>query len=70
MATLTYGRSSSPEPSPRRGVLLRLLDTLAEQHMQHAHRQINRRQLRKATITSVTQPSSANVRSSTNPCDR
>jgi hypothetical protein len=69
MAALTVGGSSSPESPPRRGRLLRFLDALAEQQMQHSHRQINRRQVRKATITSVTQPSSTNERSSTSPCD-
>jgi hypothetical protein len=52
-----------------RGVLLRWLDTLAEWQMRHSHSMISR-QADKATITSVTQPSSVNERSSTIPCDR
>ena len=44
MAALTFGTSNSPEPDPRRGALLRLLDTLAEWQMRHSHRVICRGQ--------------------------
>jgi hypothetical protein len=54
---------------PPRGALLRWLDTLAAWQMRHSHDVISRRQAANATITSVTQPSSANERSSTSPCD-
>jgi hypothetical protein len=50
-------------------MLLRWLDALAEWQMRHSHSVISR-QADKATITSVTQPSSVNERSSTSPCDR
>jgi hypothetical protein len=70
MATLTYGDPNSPESTPRRGALLRVLDAWAEQQMRRSHHQINRRQARNATRTSVTQPSNANVRSNIKPCDR
>ena len=64
------GRYKSPEPAPPRGKLLRMLDTLAEWQMRHSHSVISRTQADNATITSVIQPSSANERSSTSPCDR
>ena len=38
--------------------------------MRHSYCLISRNQPRSATITGVTQPSSANERSSINPCDR
>ena len=47
-----------------------VLDALAEWQMRHSHRLISRGQALNATMTSVTQPSSANERSSTSPCDR
>ena len=50
-----------------RGILLRLLDTLAEWQMRHSHSVIRRIQADNATMTGVTQPSSANQRSSTIP---
>jgi hypothetical protein len=65
MAALTFG--DSPETAPPRGALLRLLDTLAEWQMRHSHSVISRIQPEAATISSVTQPSSANERSSTSP---
>ena len=54
-------------PEAERGVLLRLLDTLAEWQMRHSHSVIRRAQADNATMTGVTQPSSANDRSSTIP---
>jgi hypothetical protein len=61
---LTFDCSNS---SPPRGVLLRMLDTLAEWQMRHSHSVISRAQ--PAVMTSVSQPSSENDRSSTRPCD-
>jgi hypothetical protein len=69
MNTLTFGNCNSPESIPPRGKLLRWLDTLAAWQMRHSHSVISRTQADKATITSVTQPSSLNERSSTSPCD-
>ena len=65
MAALTCEQCNSPEAD--RGALLRLLDTLAEWQMRHSHTVIRRVQTDNATITGVTQPSSANERSSTIP---
>ena len=70
MATLTFGGCKSPEKTAPRGALLRLLDTFAEWQMRHSHSVISRVQPDAAVINSVTQPSSANDRSSTKPCDR
>jgi hypothetical protein len=43
MAALIYEAGNSPaEQTPPRGVLLRMLDTLAEWQMRHAHSVINR----------------------------
>lgn len=70
MAALAVRRSNSPDPAPARGTLLRWLDTLAAWQMRHSHRVISRVQPDSATITGVVQPSSANDRSSTSPCDR
>ena len=70
MAALALCRPNSPEPSRRAGALLRWLDTLAAWQMRHSHEVISRVQTDSATITGVTQPSSANERSSTSPCDR
>ena len=42
MAALTFGRPDSSEATPRRGALLRLLDTLAEWQMRHSHHVISR----------------------------
>ena len=68
MAGLTC--RTTPEAKPPRGALLRMLDTLAEWQMRHSHSVISRVQTDNATMTGVTQPSSANERSSTSPCDR
>jgi hypothetical protein len=70
MAALAVRRPNSPEGIPTRGALLRMLDTLAAWQMRHSHEVISRIQTDSATITGVTQPSSANDRSSTSPCDR
>lgn len=70
MAALTLGPSNSPQSDPRRGALLRLLDTLAEWQMRHSHSVISRAQSASATISGVNQPSSGNERSNTSPCDR
>ena len=67
MNTVPCG-SNTAEASTR-GMLLRWLDALAEWQMRHSHSVISR-QADKATIASVTQPSSVNERSSTSPCDR
>ena len=67
MAALTFGTSDSPETTPRRGALLRLLDTLAEWQMRHSHRVISRSHPLDATISGVNQPSSGNERSSIKP---
>lgn len=69
MAALALGRNA-PQSTPPRGRLLRLLDTLAEWQMRHSHDVISRVQPDAAIINNVTQPSSANERSSTSPCDR
>src|ERR1043165_9691805 len=70
MAALAVRRPNSAETVPTRGALLRWLDTLAAWQMRHSHEVISRVQADSATITGVTQPSSANERSSTSPCDR
>ncbi len=70
MAALAFGGCKSPDLAPRRGALLRWLDALAERQMRHSLSVISRAQTDRATITGVTQPSSANERSSTSPCDR
>ena len=70
MAALTLGCSNSPESPSQRGAVLRMLDTLAEWQMRHSHSVISRVQTDNATMTGVTQPSSANDRCSTIPCDR
>jgi hypothetical protein len=67
MGAATCGHCNSPETAAERGVLLRMLDTLAEWQMRHSHSVIRRAQTDKATITGVTQPSSVNDRSSTIP---
>src|SRR5262249_47191653 len=68
MNALTFGRRNpQPDSTDRRGRLLRWLDSYAEWQMRHAYGVINRVQTDKATITSVTQPSSSNERSSTKP---
>jgi hypothetical protein len=64
---------NGPHPAddtPHRGVLLRMLDTLAAWQMNYSHEVISRVQTLNASMTGVTQPSSANDRSSTSPCDR
>ncbi len=70
MAALTFGRPDSSEATPRRGALLRLLDTLAEWQMRHSHHVISRHHRLNATISGVNQPSSGKERSSIKPCDR
>jgi hypothetical protein len=70
MAALTFRTSDSPEATPRRGALLRLLDTLAEWQMRHSHHVISRHHRLNATISGVNQPSSGKERSSIKPCDR
>ena len=70
MAALDIRRSIHRNRRLRAGALLRLLDTLAEWQMRHSHSVISRVQTDSATITGVTQPSSANERSSISPCDR
>jgi len=70
MAALAVRRPNSPETIPTRGAILRMLDTFAAWQMRHSHEVISRVQADSATITGVTQPSSANERSSTSPCDR
>ena len=69
MGSFAAWRLNSPEVVPSRGALLRMLDTLAEWQMRHSHSVISRVQTDNATMTGVTQPSSANERSSTRPCD-
>jgi hypothetical protein len=70
MAALTSGEGKSPDSAPARGTLLRMLDRLAEWQMRHSHSVISRAQAESATSSNVIQPSSANERSSTSPCDR
>jgi hypothetical protein len=70
MNALPFRGFKSPDAGPERGALLRLLDTLAEWQMSHAHSVISRVQADSATISGVTQPSNSNERSSTSPCDR
>jgi hypothetical protein len=75
MNTVSVCNSKSAESMPPRGALLRWLDALAAWQMRHSHSVISRAQASRAqaanaTITNVTQPSSANERSSTSPCDR
>ena len=70
MAAWTFNGAEAPEPTDSRGMLLRWLDTLAAWQMRHSYCVISRNQTRRATITGVTQPSSANERSSISPCDR
>ena len=70
MAALAVCRPDSSDAAPPRGALLRWLDALAAWQMRHSHEVISRVQADRATITGVTQPSSANERSSTSPCDR
>ena len=70
MAALTVSGAEAPEPTDSHGALLRWLDALAAWQMRHSYCLIRRSQARSATSTGVTQPSSANERSSINPCDR
>ena len=70
MAALIFGTPDSPHADPRRGALLRLLDTLAEWQMRHSHHVISRSQPACATSSGVNQPSSGNERSNISPCDR
>lgn len=71
MAALTIGGPGNPDTdTDSRGMLLRLLDALAAWQMRHSYCVISRSQLRNATMTGVTQPSSSNERSSISPCDR
>ena len=70
MAALTFETTNSPESGPRRGALLRLIDTLAEWQMRHSLHVINRSQSACATSSGVNQPSSGKERSSIKPCDR
>ena len=70
MNAIPFRGFKSPDAGPERGALLRLLDTLAEWQMSHAHSVISRVQADSATISGVTQPSSSNERTSTSPCDR
>jgi hypothetical protein len=64
MAAIAIDGPDSPDETNHRGVLLRMLDALAEWQMRQLLRIIVRRQALKATMTGVTQPSSANERSS------
>jgi hypothetical protein len=70
MGALTLNGAGAPDSTGSRGMLLRLLDTLAAWQMRHSYCLIRRNQIRSATMTGVNQPSSANERSSINPCDR
>jgi hypothetical protein len=70
MPALAYRNCDRPQGAPARGKFLRLLDTWAEWQMRHSHQIISRGHTDNATITGVTQPSNANERSSTIPCDR
>ena len=70
MTALTIGDAGTPEPASTRGTLLRFLDALAAWQMHHFYCGISRGHTLKATMTGVTQPSSANERSSISPCDR
>jgi hypothetical protein len=69
MAALLVRLSTSPNPVPSRGALLRWLDALAAWQMRHSHEVISRVQADRATMTGVTQPSSATERSTNIPCD-
>ena len=62
--------SHHADEAPHRGMLLRLIDTLAAWQMRYSHEVISRVQTLNANMTGVNQPSSENERSSTNPCDR
>jgi hypothetical protein len=70
MGAFAYRNCDQPQGTPSRGRLLRLLDTWAAWQMNHSHQVISRGHTDSATMTGVTQPSSANERSSTSPCDR
>jgi hypothetical protein len=70
MAALSISNPGTPGPTDSRGMLLRLLDALAVWQMRHSYCVISRNQVRNATMIGVTQPSSANERSSISPCDR
>jgi hypothetical protein len=70
MPALAYRDCEPQQGQPSRGRLLRLIDTWAAWQMRHSHQVISRAQADNATMTGVTQPSSANERSSTIPCDR
>jgi hypothetical protein len=65
-----HPRHTTPAFEAPRNLLLRMMDTLAEEHMRHTESVINRGQRLGRRMTSVTQPSSASERSSTSPCDR
>jgi hypothetical protein len=67
-AMIVPGPNPSPS-SPARGALLRWLDALAAWQMRHSHEVISRVQSERATMTGVTQPSSATERSTNIPCD-
>ena len=70
MAAALCQGSHTANDEPHRGLLLRLLDTLAAWQMNYSHEVISRVQALNANMTGVNQPSSLNERSSTNPCDR
>jgi hypothetical protein len=65
---VTVCNEASSTADPHRGALLRMLDSWAAWQMRHSHQVISR--IQPAVMTSVTQPSSVNERSSTSPCDR
>jgi hypothetical protein len=65
MAALAYNETPAAEPS--RNVVQRTMDALATFLMRQELRVIARNQTARATITSVSQPSSSNDLSSTNP---
>jgi hypothetical protein len=70
MAALTVDGRDTPHDAPRRGVLLRFLDVLAEWQMRHSVDVISRAQPARANSVSVDQPSSDTTRSSARPRER
>ncbi len=69
MGALACDTAASAETFDR-NPLLRLLDALAERQMRHSLDVIGRSQRARASISSVTQPSSSSERPSISPCER
>jgi hypothetical protein len=69
MGALAYDDAETAN-TPHRNLVLRALDALATAQMSHSLDVIRRAQCARASIRSVTQPSSSSDCSSTSPCER